>query len=111
LSSLVTFLFDDPSTPEIAPLISAILPQVTSTDKWTQELRLVSPEGDTFEWLVGAYYTDEESLIDQTILAVEPGTQNPVPGLPVLAVASIESTYEEIAVFANTTWHVTDRFE
>ncbi|HEX7087887.1 MAG TPA: TonB-dependent receptor [Vicinamibacterales bacterium] len=111
LASLLTLLFDDPSTPEIAPLISAILPQVTSTDKWTQEFRLVSAESDTFEWLIGAYYTDEESLIDQTILAVEPGTQNPVPGLPVLAVASIESTYEEIAVFANTTWHVTDRFE
>jgi iron complex outermembrane recepter protein len=111
LSSLLTFLFDDPGTPEIAPLISAILPQVTSTDKWTQEFRLVSPDSDTFEWLIGAYYTDEESLIDQTILAVEPGTQNPVPGLPVLAIASIESTYEEIAVFANTTWHVTDRFE
>ena len=111
LSSFLTFLFDDPTTPEIAPLVSAILPQVTSTDKWTQEFRLVSPDSDTFEWLIGAYYTDEESLIDQTILAVEPGTQNPVEGLPVLAIARIESTYEEIAVFANGTWHVTDRLE
>ena len=111
LSSFLTFLFDDPNTPEIAPLISAILPQVTSTDKWTQEFRLVSPDSDTFEWLVGAYYTDEESLIDQTILAVEPGTQNLVEGLPVLAIANIESTYEEIAVFANATWHLTDQLE
>ncbi len=111
LSSFLTFLFDDPNTPEIAPLVSAIMPQVTSTDKWTQEFRLVSPESDTFEWLVGAYYTDEESLIDQTILAVQPGTQNPVEGLPVLAIATIESNYEEIAVFANATWHLTDRFE
>jgi outer membrane receptor protein involved in Fe transport len=111
LASFLTFLFDDPTTPEIAPLISAILPQVTATDKWTQEFRLVSPESDSFEWLVGAYWTDEESVIDQTILGVEPGTQNPIEGLPVLAIARIDSTYEEIAVFANATWHVTDRFE
>ena len=111
LSSLLTFIFDDPNTPEIAPLLSAILPQITSTDKLTQEFRLLSKDSDTFEWLIGAYYADEESLIDQTILAVEPGTQTLAAGFPVLAVASISSNYEEIAVFANATWYMTDQFE
>jgi outer membrane receptor protein involved in Fe transport len=111
LSSFLTFVFDDPTTPEIAPLLSAILPQTTSTDKLTQEFRLVSKESDTFEWLVGAYYTDEESLISQTIDAVAAGTEDVVEGLGGLAIASIESTYEEIAVFANGTWHVTPDFE
>ena len=111
LSALLTFLFDDPNTPEVAPLLSSILPQITSTDKWTQEFRLVSAESDTFEWLVGAYYTEEESLIDQTILAVEPGTQDVVAGFPTLAIANVTSEYEEIALFANATWHVTDQFE
>jgi outer membrane receptor protein involved in Fe transport len=111
LSALLTFLFDDPNTPEVAPLLSSILPQITSTDKWTQEFRLLSADSDTFEWLVGAYYTEEESLIDQTILAVEPGTQNLVAGFPTLAVANVASEYEEIAVFANATWHVTEQFE
>lgn len=111
LSSLVTFLFDDPNTPEIAPLISSILPQITSTDKVTQEFQLLSPDSETFTWLIGAYYTDEDSLIDQTILAVEPGTQNPLAGFPTLAIANVSSKYEEIAVFANATWYVTDRFE
>jgi outer membrane receptor protein involved in Fe transport len=111
LSALITFIFDDPSTPEVAPLLSSILPQVTSTDKWTQEFRLVSADSDSFEWLAGAYYTEEESLIDQTILAVEPGTQNLVAGFPSLADASITSKYEEMAIFANATWHVTDKFE
>jgi iron complex outermembrane recepter protein len=111
LSALITFIFDDPNTPEVAPLLSAILPQVTSTDKWTQEFRLLSADSDTFEWLIGVYYTEEESLIDQTILAVVPGTQTEVPGFPTLAVANVTSEYEEIAVFANATWHVTDQFE
>ena len=111
LSALLTFLFDDPNTPEVAPLLSSILPQITSTDKWSQEFRFLSTDSDTFEWLVGAYYTEEESLIDQTILAVEPGTQNQVAGFPTLAVANVASKYEEIALFANATWHITERFE
>jgi outer membrane receptor protein involved in Fe transport len=111
LSALLTFLFDDPNTPEVAPLLSSILPQITSTDKWTQEFRFLSADSDTFEWLVGAYYTEEESLIDQTILAVEPGTQNLVAGFPTLAVANVASKYDEIAIFANATWHVTEQFE
>jgi outer membrane receptor protein involved in Fe transport len=111
LSALITLIFDDPNTPEVAPLLSSILPQITSTDKWTQEFRLLSADSDTFEWLVGAYYTEEESLIDQTILAVEPGTQNLVAGFPTLAIANVTSEYEEIALFANATWHLTGQFE
>jgi iron complex outermembrane receptor protein len=91
--------------------IASSLPQTTSTDKFTQEFRLVSKESDTFEWLVGAYYTDEESLISQTIDAVAAGTEDVVEGFGGLAIATIESTYEEIAVFANGTWFVTPDFE
>ena len=111
LSSFLTFVFDDPGTPEIAPLLSAILPQTTATDKFTQEFRLVSKDSDSFEWLVGAYYTDEESLISQTIDGVAAGTEDVVPGFGGLAVASIDSTYEEVAIFANGTWYITPNFE
>ncbi|HZW60556.1 MAG TPA: TonB-dependent receptor [Woeseiaceae bacterium] len=111
LSALVTFLFDDPGTPEIAPLLSSILPQITNTEKFTQEFRLVSPESETFDWLLGAYYTNENSLIDQTILAVDAGTENVAAGIPVLAVASVASNYEELAFFGNATWHISPRFE
>lgn len=111
LSSLVTYIFDDPSTPEISPLLSAILPQTTGTNKFTQELRFVSPENDKFEWLAGAYYTDEDSVIDQEILAVVPGTQELAAGIPVLAVARVDSEYKEFALFANATWYISPEFE
>jgi iron complex outermembrane recepter protein len=111
LSAFLTFLFDDPNTPEIAPLLSAILPQETGTDKVTQELRLLSAGSDSFEWLVGAYYTDEDSLLDQSIFAVDAGTENPTAGFPTLAVATLKSTYEELAFFANATWYVSPRFD
>lgn len=110
LSQLLTFLFSDPVTAQ--PGLSGILTQTTATDKFTQEFRLVSPDSESFEWLAGVYYTDEDSGINpQTISAVLAGTEDPVPGFPVLANAVLESTYEEIAVFANATWHMTDRFD
>ena len=86
---------------------------MTSTDKFTQELRLVSPKSDTFEWLVGLYYTDEDSGIDpQVISPVDAGTEDIIDGFPVvLGTAFVRSTYEELALFANATWHVTDRFD
>jgi outer membrane receptor protein involved in Fe transport len=107
LAALVTLLFGDAAT---RPL-SAILPQVTSTDKFAQELRLVSPEDDTFEWLLGGYFTKEDSRIEQAILAVEAGSETRASGIPALADISLDSTYEEFAAFANATAHVTPRFD
>jgi outer membrane receptor protein involved in Fe transport len=91
--------------------LSAVLPQTTSTDKFTQEVRLVSKKSDSFEWLAGAYYTDEDSAIQQEILAVEAGTDTVATGVPTLADLSLDSTYKERAAFANATWHVTPRFD
>jgi outer membrane receptor protein involved in Fe transport len=107
LSSLVTLLFGDAET---RPL-SAVLPQTTSTDKFAQELRLVSPRSESFEWLVGAFYTDEDSAIEQQIVAVEAGTETLAAGIPALADVSLESKYEELAGFANATWHATPRLD
>jgi outer membrane receptor protein involved in Fe transport len=107
LSSLVTLLFGNAET---RPL-SAVLPQTTSTGKFTQELRLVSPQSESFEWLGGLYYTDEDSAIKQKISAVDAGTDSIAAGVPLLADVSLESTYEEWALFGNATWHVTPIFD
>jgi len=107
LASLVTFLFGDAA----ARPLSAVLPQVTSTDKFTQELRLVSAKSETLDWLLGGYYTDEDSAITQKILATEAGTATIATGVPALADLSLDSNYKEVAGFANATWHVTPRFD
>jgi outer membrane receptor protein involved in Fe transport len=108
LAQVVTLFFGDPAT---RPL-SAVQPQVTSTDKFTQELRLISGEDQRLEWLLGVYYTNEDAGIDpQQILAVEAVSGDVATDIPPLAEASLVSDYEEIAVFGNATWHLTDRFE
>jgi outer membrane receptor protein involved in Fe transport len=107
LSSLVTFLFGNAVT---RPL-SSVLPQTTSTDKFSQELRLVSAKSESFEWLAGVYYTNEDAAIKQKILAVEAGTETVAAGIPALADLTLDSSYKEFAGFANATWHATPRLD
>lgn len=107
LASVVTYYFGNDAT---RPL-SAILPQTTSTDKFTQELRILSPQNETFEWLIGAFYTHENSKIAQRILAVDAGTENVAADIPALAVLALPSTYEEFALYGHATWHLTPRFD
>ena len=108
-AQLLTFAYSTPGTTD--NLLSGVLFQNTGTDKFTQEFRLVSPESEKFEWLLGAFYTDEDSLIHQEALAVTPATNDVVADIPQYADIGINSTYEELALFGNATWHVTDRFD
>ncbi len=103
LSSLVSLILGMP--------VGIVQEQVTSTDKFTQEFRLISAESNNFEWLAGLYYTDEDSQIYQNLPALVANTETPVAGLAPTATVYLNSTYEEIAAFGNATWFVTDRFE
>ena len=86
--------------------------QTTATDKFTQEFRLSSPNNETLEWLIGAFYTNEKSGIDpQNIFATEFGTVTLAPDVDPLAEIFLRSKYKEYAAFANATWHVTPRFD
>ncbi|MBW4332153.1 TonB-dependent receptor [Stakelama sp. CBK3Z-3] len=100
-------------------------PNDVSQNKFTQEVRLSSPNSDSFEWLIGGYYTKENGHIFQQYLpfaipggaAIDPAMTLPVgPGgsnvnFPDFLVARLDSQYREYAGFANATWHVTDRFD
>ena len=102
----------------LSPLISAIFgapneffqKQKTNSEKFTQELRL-SGETTLVDWLAGGYYTNEDGLIDQNFIASTPGTTTPIAGIPALGVATVDSAYEEFALFANFTWHLAERFD
>ncbi len=79
--------------------------------KLTQELRLTSPSGDRLEWLVGAFYTDEDNDVDQTVTGYDPGTGAPLPSpINPLAVVQLPNEYQEYALFMNGTYKFTDSF-
>jgi outer membrane receptor protein involved in Fe transport len=91
----------------------------TDSEKFTQELRLASPNSDVFEWQVGAYYTKEEALLFQRFQPFSLATQALLPTgfdlggvtIPELVLVTLESSYEEIAGFASATWHLSPRFD
>jgi iron complex outermembrane receptor protein len=101
----------------LAPLIGPnefIEPQLTNLKKFTQELRL-SGQTHFADWLVGGFYTHENGLIQQDLVALQPGTLTPIT-LPsflgsTLGHLELHSTYKELAGFANATVHITDQFD
>ena len=86
---------------------STLLVKEVDTDKFTQEARLAGSVG-AFDWIVGGFYTREESFQLQTLPATAP-TGAPFP-LNLLA-AELPSLYEETAGFGTLTWHATDRLD
>lgn len=77
--------------------------------KFTQELRLASPSGRTFEYIVGAFYTRESALATYATRGLlAPDVPAPAP-LDTLIDLPLESLYEETALFANATVNFTDR--
>lgn len=87
--------------------------QQTNLKKFTQEFRLTSRSNDRFEWLLGGYYTHEDGLIHQLLGATDfaTGERFTDPVLGNLATAILDSSYKEIAGFANATYHFSDRFD
>jgi iron complex outermembrane receptor protein len=85
--------------------------QTTRVERFTQELRLSSHASDRLDWLVGAYYNDEDGLISQNVHAVAPGTLTDIGGLPVIGVVNLDSNYKEYAAFANATLKFSPRFD
>lgn len=86
------------------------------TYKFSQELRLAGPTGATLEWLLGAFYTHEDSPFNQYILGLNPATDLPLTGtfrgaaVSQFQAATFPTAYEEYAGFVDVTWHFTNRW-
>jgi outer membrane receptor protein involved in Fe transport len=88
-------------------------------EKFTQEVRLQSPDSDRFEWLIGGYYTDEKTGLIQEVLPFTLATQAfiPTPGsfgpftFDRFVTSQILAKYEEIAAFGSATIKFGDRFD
>lgn len=77
------------------------------TRKFTQELRLSTAITEQMDLLAGVYYTRESSPWDSETFAANPdGTF-----IGSVIRTTWESSFEEKAVFANLTYHFTERFD
>lgn len=81
-----------------------------SLEKITQEFRLVSRPGESFDWLVGAFFTDEDSVNNQTLHALD-SSQTPLPApFDPLGVSSQQTKYREYALFGELTYKFSEAF-
>ncbi len=78
------------------------------TRKFTQELRFAIPVSSRLDWLVGAFYTYEDSKYRQDLAALDPASGVQVGSL---RDTRFPSTFEEYAAFTDLTFHITDRFD
>ncbi|MBS0275515.1 MAG: TonB-dependent receptor [Proteobacteria bacterium] len=97
------------------------LPTHLTTKKFTQEVRLASPDNKHFEWVVGGFFTRE--ITRETIELLDGATSNgqlpPFTGYDLNAPGKLilpfygylPSTYKEMAVFGDATYYVTDDFD
>lgn len=78
--------------------------------KWTQEVRLASPTGQKLEWLGGFFYTHEAGENYEVFNGyTAPGVS--YTGYTPIEAVMLPSTYEEVAVFGDATYHFTDWFD
>ncbi len=73
--------------------------------KLTQEIRLTSPRSRVFEWLAGAFYTNETGFRSQYMQPLNTRLE-PVP--PLLADARFPSTFREAALFGTGTYFINE---
>jgi iron complex outermembrane receptor protein len=79
--------------------------------KFTQEIRLTSPQTDIVSWQVGGFYTDERQSNTQALTGFDTAYQ-PIPALaPYFGLVTIPTTYREYAAFGDVTWKVVTDFD
>lgn len=81
--------------------------ETATTDKYTQEIRFSSSLGEHFDWLVGGYWTKENTGDDTIVGAVNTTTG---VGVGPWEVAQLTNPYQEYAGFADLTFRFNDRF-
>ena len=82
-----------------------------SLKKFTQEIRLTSPQTDVLSYQLGAFYTDERQGNEQLVYALDTSYQ-PIAALaPYAAFVNQPTTYKEYAVFGDTTWKIASMFD
>ena len=99
--------------------VGAAFENDVEVEKFTQEIRLQSTDDDRFEWLVGGYYTNEETGLLQEILPFTLATQALIPTaasfgpftFDQFVTSEIRAEYEEVAAFASATIKFGERFD
>jgi len=93
------------------PVPNAVSYSTSDSRQWSQELRLSSPKDQSFNWILGAYFFDEDltaATTDGVVAAIPTTTAGYKPRA--WNSAGYDQATQAIAAFANATLNITDRF-
>ena len=79
-------------------------------NKFVEEVRLASAEGQPLQWMIGGYYTKETSEELEYVPTLTPN-YTPLPAADTLLDRLANTSYQEEAVFANATYKLTSRLD
>lgn len=84
-------------------------------EQWSQEIRLVSPGGETIDWIAGAYYEHSELEISRRNVEVDFALSGPLSVQPLVAIpgsiaepTQFDQDTDTLALFAQGTYSLTD---
>lgn len=103
LSGFVSYDSEIHSDSDFSALSSLLTVNRELYDQWSQELRLTSPLGETFEYLIGFYYQDTKQDSVSVISANLPRL-----GILTSIVNDAQMDTETYAFFAQGTWFIND---
>lgn len=102
LSSTSYAEYDNRSLKDASGFVGGLLADDFSSDKTTQEFRLVSPSVDQgLDWILGLFYTEESGALSQTV------TSGPLASSNIAVMVD----YEELAAFGTLTYHFSPQFD
>jgi iron complex outermembrane recepter protein len=94
-----------PYGPGFIPFYSESADGIPNLDQWTQELRVASNDAEVVDWLVGAFYFDEDFRADTySYTSVAPG--NPQEGF-----AFQTQKAKSYALFGSLTYHLSQMWD
>tara|TARA_R110002049_G_scaffold22455_16_gene80528 strand:+ start:7748 stop:10153 length:2406 start_codon:yes stop_codon:yes gene_type:complete len=84
-------------------------------DQWSQELRLVSPGGETLDWIAGVYYEHSNLDISRTSPAIDFALQGPISSAALITLpeadiipTEFDQDTDTYAAFAQLTYSLTE---
>jgi len=80
-------------------------------EKFSEELRLVSPSGQALEWSLGAFFTHESTTEFRYDVAFDNAYQPIAAFAPYLGYSLLAGSYSDRAVFGDLTWRVTSHLD
>lgn len=101
------------------PRLFAPLHRDQDVDTYTEEVRLVSKDTKTVDWIVGAYYQNTHLTyhLRQDVPGIDAytnavlDTPSPVDFTDTLALGYTATTFQDVAGYGELTWHVTNRWQ